>query len=109
MLTGSNHIAKQDFCQNCGEQHGCQEVYEQLGHAQGPSVVPKVLAAFLLPLVVFIVSLAASERIIGRVVAREGLQTALGVVFALFATFICVVVTRAMSMRSAKSGAGQDV
>jgi hypothetical protein len=109
MLTGSNHIAKQDFCQNCAEQHRCQEVYERLGRAQGPSVVPKVLAAFLLPLVVFIVSLAAFERIIATVVARKGLQTALGAVFALFATFICVVVTRAMSMRSAKNGPGRDV
>jgi hypothetical protein len=102
-------MGKQDFCQSCSEQHNCRQVYERLGRAEGPSVVSKVLAAFLLPLVVFIVSLAAFERIIGRVVARKGLQTALGVVFALFATFICVVVTRAMSMRSPKSGPGRNV
>jgi hypothetical protein len=104
MLTGSENMGNQDLCQGCGEQHRCEGIYERLGRAEGPSVVPGVLAGLLLPLVVFIVSLAAFERIIGWVVEQRGLQTALGAAAAVLATLVCVVVTRAIRMRSTKSG-----
>jgi len=54
------------FCQNCGQQHSCQEIYQQLGRAQGPSVALKAAIAFLLPIVVFIAVLAVILVIHGR-------------------------------------------
>jgi len=50
------------FCQDCIQKHDCKRIYEQLGDSQGPSVALKAILAFLLPLMVFIVSLAVFER-----------------------------------------------
>ena len=56
----------QKFCYNCKQRHQCQQVYEHLGKADGPSVVSKVVTAFLLPLVVFIVTLAVYNGLAAR-------------------------------------------
>ena len=59
-------MAQEQFCQNCGQRHNCQEIYRQLGHSQGPSVALKAAIAFLLPIVVFIAVLAVILVIHGR-------------------------------------------
>ena len=64
-----SYMIKQEFCKDCHLKDDCQEIYRQLGHASCPSVVRKVIAAFLLPLVVFIFSLAVFNKIFA---AQEG-------------------------------------
>jgi uncharacterized membrane protein len=90
-------MASQSFCQDCTKKHDCQSVYEQLGNTTGSSVVFKVILAFLLPLIVFIVSLAVSERIISGAVNIEKLQIVLSLLPALLATFICIFIIRVIN------------
>ena len=52
---------QQELCQQCNQRQDCGQVYEQLGKIEGPSVVKKVVLAFLLPLVVFVASLGNFE------------------------------------------------
>lgn len=85
----------QEFCQGCEQQHSCQEVYRQLGNTKGPSVALKAVAAFLLPLMVFIATLAVSEAIL----AKLQMQTAIGFLPALLAAFICILITKAVNKR----------
>jgi len=87
-------MASQKYCQNCFQKHDCKSIYEQLGDSPGPSVAIKAILAFLLPLMVFIVSLAVFERLLAGVIATGRVQTALGFVLALLATFVCVLITR---------------
>jgi len=82
------------FCQDCIQKHDCKRIYEQLGDSPGPSVALKAILAFLLPLMVFIVSLAVFERVLDGAIATERMQTALGFVLALLTTFVCVLITR---------------
>ena len=84
-------MAEQNFCQNCHQRHNCSEIYRQLGQAEGPSVVFKAVTAFLLPLVVFIVTLAAFEKIFAGIINGKETQTALGLLAALSLTLIFVV------------------
>ncbi len=84
-------MSEQESCRYCHERHECREVYRQLGKAEGPSVVLKVVAAFLLPLVVFIVSLAVFEGILAKVVNPGALRTGISALIAVSVTFVCIL------------------
>ena len=85
---------RQELCQQCDQGQDCGKVYEQLGGIEGPSIVKKVLLAFLLPLVVFIALLAIFERMFSGVISAGQAQSALSFVSALLLTFVCIILTR---------------
>jgi len=97
----------QEFCQGCEQQHSCREVYRQLGNTKGPSVALKVVAAFLLPLMVFIVGLVVFERVLAGAIDTKGLQTAFIFLLALSAAFVCILITKAINKRFNKNQAHQ--
>jgi len=90
-------MAPQRICQDCSQKHDCRRIYEQLGDSPGPSVALKAILAFLLPLMVFIVSLAVFERVLAGAITTEQMQTALSFVLALLVTFVCVLITRVIN------------
>jgi hypothetical protein len=92
------------FCDNCMQKHDCQSVYRQLGDIEGPSVVIKVIVAFLLPLLVFIVSLAIFEKILGGAISTDQLRTALSLPAALLITFIFILIARVINRRFGQFG-----
>jgi hypothetical protein len=87
-------MADEKFCQGCHQKHRCQEVYEHLSHVRGTGVVFKVIFAFLLPIVVFIVSLAVFEEILAGVIQSKELQTVIGLTLALMVSSVSVFITR---------------
>lgn len=90
-------MVQQDRCQQCSQRQNCGELYEQLGKSEGASIVKKVVIAFLLPLVVFISSLAVFERIFSGVVSAGQAQSALSLVSALLLTLVCILLTKVLS------------
>ena len=92
-------MAEQKICEDCNQKPDCQEIYKQLGDVEGPSVVIKVIVAFLLPLVVFIVSLAVFQEIFVRAISSQGLQSALSLLLALLVTFVCILIVRVVRKR----------
>jgi TRAP-type uncharacterized transport system fused permease subunit len=55
--------AKDDqYCSQCPQRDGCRDVYRQLGQSDAPNVVGKVVWAFLLPIVLFIVLLVVLDK-----------------------------------------------
>ena len=56
-------MEQENFCQDCHLKNDCQEVYRRLGDKECPPVFYKTIAAFLLPMIVFTVSLAGFEKI----------------------------------------------
>jgi hypothetical protein len=87
----------QEICHECNQKNHCQEVYEKLGNIQGKSVVLKVLAAFLMPILVFIVCLAGFDKILAKLTTIKELQTAAGLLLALLVTLACILMTRAIN------------
>ena len=87
-------MAEQDFCHTCNQKNDCQEAHRHLGDIEGPSLVVKVLLAFLLPLVVFITSLAVFERILAGAINSEAARTAVSFLLALLAAFMGILITR---------------
>jgi hypothetical protein len=92
-----NTMDPQEICHECNQKNRCQEVYEKLGNIQGKSVVLKVLAAFLLPILVFIACLAGFDKILAKVTTIKELQTAAGLLLALLVTCMCVLITRVIN------------
>jgi uncharacterized membrane protein len=90
-------MASHRFCQDCIQKHDCRSVYEQLGDSTGKSVTLNLILAFLLPLIVFIVSLAVSERVLARAINIEEVRMALSFLLALLVTFVCVLITRVVN------------
>ena len=90
-------MAQEKFCQDCDQKHDCQKIYEQLGNVKGPSVVFKVIVAFLLPMVVFIVSLAVFEEVLAKAVNTEELQTLLSFLISLLITFVCILIVQTIN------------
>lgn len=72
-------------------------MYEQLGKIEGPSIVKKVVLAFLLPLVVFVASLAIFERMLSAVLSAGQARSALSFVSALSLTFVCILLTKVIN------------
>ena len=85
---------QQKFCQECNQKRNCKEVYQQLGKAGSPSVVFKVVIAFLVPLVVFIAALAIFKAILAGIINSKEAQTALSFLLALSVTFVAVLVIK---------------
>ncbi|HUV67868.1 MAG TPA: hypothetical protein VMW24_28520 [Sedimentisphaerales bacterium] len=91
-------MTEQDSCRSCVQKHECQRVYEQIGNTSGSSVAVKVSLAFLLPLVVFIAALAASQRVLAGV--AEPAQTAISLALALASALGCILAVRVISGKS---------
>ncbi len=96
-------MIEEKFCQECGQKQDCRGVYEQLGKTGGPSVVKKVVVAFLLPLVVFIGLLAGFERILAGVIDGKGLRTGVSFLLAVLGTLTVVLVIKAIEKKAGKN------
>jgi hypothetical protein len=96
-------MAQQKLCQQCNQRQDCGQVYEQVGKSEGPSIVKKVVLAFLLPVVTFIISLAIFEKMFSGVTSAGQVQSGLSFAAALLLTFVCILVTKAID-----SQFGQD-
>jgi hypothetical protein len=81
-----------NFCRNCYQKHDCQEKYRQLGEIKSPPITFKIIVAFLLPLLVFIVSLAVFETFFSKSVYTE----ALSLLSASLMTAVCISITKAI-------------
>ena len=92
-------MAQQELCQQCNQRRDCGQVYEQLGKVEGPSIVKKVVLAFLLPLVVFVASLAVFERMFSEVISAGQARSALSFASALLLTFVCILLAKVIDRR----------
>jgi len=99
----------QKKCEGCRQRHDCREVYGKLGEADGASVTLSVVIAFLSPIVVFVVCLAAVERAAGLFTARVVLRTTFGVVSAVAATLAWILVAARINKRISKKSGDQII
>ena len=95
-------MVQQEFCDRCDQTRTCRDVYRRLGEARGPSIVLKVLAAFVAPILVFIGCLAAFEHLLGARVEKEQLRIAITFLPALLVTFAAILIIRAVNRRVGK-------
>ena len=90
---------QQEICQDCHQRHDCQEVYRQLGNAENPPIAFKAIVVFLLPMLIFTVSLAVSGKILAGAGSNslrfsDGLQTFLSFCIALLTTVVFIFIVK---------------
>jgi uncharacterized membrane protein len=88
-------MTQEKFCQDCNQKHNCREVYQKLSDTTSPSVAAGAVVAFLLPILVFIGSLAAFEAILAK--------TGLSFLLALFVTSVCILIIKVINRQLSKN------
>jgi len=85
-------------CDECGYRHGrgrcCIDIYQQLGQTKGPSVAGKVFLAFVLPLLVFIISLMLAGYFLSVFVINDSIKTFFAFLTAVILTIVFVQLVR---------------
>jgi hydrogenase-4 membrane subunit HyfE len=97
-------MAQKETCQGCDRQRTCQQTYARLGSTNGSSVAIKALTAFLLPLFIFIVSLAIFQKIFHGFIKTEILRTLPAFLLALAVTMLFMSVIRLAAKRTRNKG-----
>ena len=95
-------MANQEICDNCGLRNGCKQVYQRMADYQGPSVLGKVLIAFVLPLLSFVLAVAVFAKVAGRFGLVRELEVILSLVFGLFTAAGVVLVVKVISRQFRK-------
>jgi hypothetical protein len=85
-------MAHQQQCNGCEHSNTCETIYRQLGQSDAPPVACKVFAAFVLPILSFVITLALSEHILEDRMDPKWIQLT-GVVIAIAASVLVVVVS----------------
>ncbi|OQA03228.1 MAG: Positive regulator of sigma(E), RseC/MucC [Planctomycetes bacterium ADurb.Bin401] len=84
----------QQQCQSCSMKDHCGTVYKALGESKVPNVLGKVILAFLLPLLLFIISVVGAERLLtGRLMNRTA-GSLISFVLALAAVFVYLIILK---------------
>ncbi len=96
-------MAEKDFCSGCPQSRDCKAVYEQLGNSKGPGVARTAITVFLLPIAVFIAALAVSDHVFKQAVTGKNLRIMVGFALAGCASFICILIVKAVNVRLANS------
>jgi hypothetical protein len=82
-------------CDKCGQKLSCREAFRRLGSIpREGGVVRSILAAFVLPLVVFIAALAVAQRLLEKYIDSAGLRAAVALLAAIAVAAVCVAIVR---------------
>ena len=81
-------------CENCTDQHECKSIYKKVGHSQGPSVLLPVLAAFVLPLVVFFLSVWIFETVLVDYIDSRNVRSAAAIGLSAIVTVAVILIVR---------------
>ncbi len=86
-------------CSNCPQGSDCKQIYQKMGDVKGPSVIMKVIVAFVLPIVVFIFSLAGFGKLLGDKIESAKLATAAVFALSLIITLIYIWISSLISKK----------
>ena len=87
-----------EICEKCSQRNGCEKAYQRMADFKGPSVLGKVLIAFAIPLLSFILAAAVFQRLTADF-ASETLATALSFVLAVGTTVLVMIIIRVANRR----------
>ncbi|MFC1763211.1 hypothetical protein ACFL6U_14175 [Planctomycetota bacterium] len=80
-------------CSGCQNETRCEDVYRRLGDSDAPPIAGKVVLAFIVPMLLFILALAASDRLLSGIVDAR-LSPIIGAMIATCLTLLYAVMVR---------------
>ena len=94
-------MPEEDECKGCSHRQSCKEVYRQLGRGESAPGVLGAVAAFLLPIVIFIATLAAGQALLKRLNANIP-AVAVSLILAFLVTACYVFIARVVVKKRAE-------
>ncbi|MCK4913114.1 MAG: hypothetical protein KAS69_00765 [Planctomycetes bacterium] len=92
-------MEQQKSCENCSTKNSCQDVYCEIGKKKGPSIVIKAVTALLLPMLVFIATLVAAEKILKTKIESQEIQTIIVFLTAIIITLAVVMIIKVINKK----------
>ena len=83
-----------DFCKKCNKKHSCRDVYEKIGKSNSPPVTVNVIKAFVLPVILFIISVVLLDDWVSNITNNHKLQIVLQIVLAVLITSLVIILTK---------------
>lgn len=89
-----------EHCDSCGQKDRCQEVYEKLGHREGPNIAFKAVTAFVVPVAVFVAAALSTQNLLKNKIENASLMVLIQLATGLAAAGLVVFIIRRFSCRS---------
>ena len=92
-------MSENDNCSGCPQHHDCKSMYQALGNAQGSYVAVRSIAAFLVPILIFALSLAVFDKLLESAITGTNARTIISVILSLLVCSVYVIAFRLISAR----------
>jgi hypothetical protein len=89
-----------EHCNSCGQKDRCQEVYEKLGHREGPNIAFKAVLAFVVPIAVFVGAALLTQNLLKNKIENASLIVLIQLATGLAAAGLVVFMIRRFSHRN---------
>jgi hypothetical protein len=96
-------LMENDYHRICGRRWGCMDIYKQIGYSKGPSVFLKVIVAFLIPVLIFIVSVILAQKILTYWVNSPSLKMLLAFLISVLLTLVYILVVKLVTSQPVDS------
>lgn len=83
-------------CEKCANSHDCKAVYENMTKSKGNSVTARVTIAFLLPLSIFVASMAFFDGVLKQNFNLGALKDVINLLISAVIAFIFAMTTKAI-------------
>ena len=83
-----------DNCSGCPQHHDCKSMYQTIGNAEGSFVAIRSIAAFLVPILLFALGLAAFGKLLDSRIPGSNARTVISAILALLICSIYVMAFR---------------
>ncbi len=81
-------------CKNCAHNHDCKAVYESVTKSKDASVTARVIIAFLLPLSIFVASMAFFNDILEKNTNLGALKDVVNLLISVAVAFVCAMIAK---------------
>lgn len=92
-------MIENDNCSGCPQHHDCKSMYQALGKADGSFVAIRSIAAFLVPILVFVLGLAVFDKLLAARITGSNSRTIISAILSLLVCLLYVTALRLISAR----------
>ncbi len=95
-------MTDKEICGKCSQRNDCRQVYQQISAYKGPSVLGKVLIAFAVPILSFVLAVAVFQYLAVKWINSRQLQVVFSLCLAVGITGLVVGITQVANRRLRK-------
>jgi hypothetical protein len=95
-------MTDQGICGKCSQKNGCKQAYQQMADNKGSSVLGKVMIAFAVPLLSFVLAVVVFQKLTAGLASKTA-ATILSFILAIGTTALIVAVIQIVNRQSGRN------